>query len=86
MQAPFPKEVYPFGEIVFYPFFKVKFSFCCLLIICIIIKNNVQFSRYSLWLIPDLKASLKTLRSIIKKSGGPKWTRTTDLTIISRVL
>ena len=25
-------------------------------------------------------------RSELKSSGGPKWTRTTDLTIISRVL
>ena len=30
--------------------------------------------------------SLFTITSYLVKSGGPKWTRTTDLTIISRVL
>ena len=31
-------------------------------------------------------ASIRTAQSELGRSGGPKWTRTTDLTIISRVL
>ena len=51
----------------------------------------VQFSRCTLRLKPDINPqSLKGLypssSASVFRSGGPKWTRTTDLTIISRVL
>ena len=46
------------------------FLYCCLLIIASFLLLSVQFSRCIFQI----------------KSGGPKWTRTTDLTIISRVL
>ena len=31
-------------------------------------------------------ASIRITQSVLGRSGGPKWTRTIDLTIISRVL
>ena len=49
---------------------------------------NVQFSRY----ISESRDSMKpqsflwNFSQSLWKGGGPKWTRTTDLTIISRVL
>ena len=48
----------------------------------------VQFSRYVLVSKTRSKHSLsqQMLESIFRKNGGPKWTRTTDLTIISRAL
>ena len=48
---------------------------------------NVQFSRYT-----ELQKKLnevsvpRNFSQSLKRSGGPKWTRTIDLTIISRVL
>ena len=62
-------------------------NLCCLLSLLYFI--FVQFSRCTLRLKPDTNAqSLKRLypSSSIFLNGGPKWTRTTDLTIISRVL
>ena len=48
----------------------------------------VQFSRCVLVPKTRSKHSLfqQMLASIFRKNGGPKWTRTTDLTIISRAL
>ena len=48
----------------------------------------VQFSRCVLVSKTRSKHSLsqQMLESIFRKNGGPKWTRTTDLTIISRAL
>ena len=48
----------------------------------------VQFSRCVLVPKTRSKHSLfqQMLESIFRKNGGPKWTRTTDLTIISRAL
>ena len=31
-------------------------------------------------------SGMRILQSVLRRSGGPKWTRTIDLTIISRVL
>ena len=65
-----------------------KFPYCCLLIIassileqCSVFKVQtltlkVRFERLNF--LQALKSNLM--------DGGPKWTRTTDLTIISRVL
>ena len=59
---------------------------------CIII-INVQFSRCifefpfkKLNEIPDFSEISVNLLIVNWRSGGPKWTRTIDLTIISRVL
>ena len=57
---------------------------------CIII-HNVQFSRYmfeSLFQETQWNSAIScgTSVSLFLRSGGPKWTRTIDLTIISRVL
>ena len=63
----------------------------CLPLCCLTCFHHiVQFSRCNLQLPlkPDLKAQI-TLDFEIQQqtlSGGPKWARTTDLTIISRTL
>ena len=51
---------------------------------------TVQFSRCSFQPSPrsdrNIRAAALMLRFELESSGGPKWTRTTDLTIISRAL
>ena len=80
-------EVFLLAKIVFYP---KKFYYPLLLPSHNCINNhNVQFSRC----IPEflLKKFNEVMRffitsvNLFNRSGGPKWTRTIDLTIISRV-
>ena len=81
---------YPFTRTTFAILFKSSttfaFALCCLLRItfnlhCSVFKVQLQsLSR------PDRNICYQVLRSNIERSGGPKWTRTTDLTIISRAL
>ena len=82
----------PFTRTAFAILFKFPQHFavdnlCCLLSLLFFI--FVQFSRCTLRLKPDtnLQPSVKSLYpTSLEVSGGPKWTRTTDLTIISRAL
>ena len=62
------------------------FPYCCLLIIASII-TMFSFQGAFESIKDSVKSQLRLgLQSIFKRSGGPNWTRTIDLTIISRVL
>ena len=80
-------EVFLLAKIVFYP---KKFYYPLLLPSHNCINNhNVQFSRCilnSLKKFNEAMIPFITSVNLFKRSGGPKWTRTIDLTIISRVL
>ena len=93
MQAHYRISVF-LAKIVFLPLQMIfKMSICKTFSLllpshnCIII-HNVQFSRCIWVLIPKRLNETSLLRCFSQSlwSGGPKWTRTIDLTIISRVL
>ena len=78
-------------KLSFYPFRLKKFhNYVCfpLLLALHTLNYFVQFSRCGSDLLEiRFKHSIECLNLISKKrDGGPKWTRTTDLTIISRAL
>ena len=78
-------------KLSFYPFRLKKFhNYVCfpLLLALHTLNYFVQFSRCGTGLLETrFKHSIRMLESVLKKrDGGPKWTRTTDLTIISRAL
>ena len=68
---------------LFLGFPQLRFFLCCLACAC----YNLLFSFQGAVELQKLTASFDPEQhSQLRRAGGPKWTRTTDLTIISRTL
>ena len=88
MQAQYFLEDFCLAKIVFFTLLKIIYPLLLPSHNCIN-NNNVQFSRCifeSQKRLNEVPAFTEASVNLFKRSGGPKWTRTIDLTIISRVL